>query len=131
MRADAECVRSDPRIVLSFRKPIRIYKVMRILGKNKTLETRDTGAINMATNAIGVLSNDHKIRIVRTDLLVDDRCRAPRADSVGMTIVGVGRGVLVRSAAAKGRHRSSVFMCALIAGRYMRVVNASWKTFTT
>ena len=70
-----------------FSKLIRIDKVMRILGINKTLETRRTSAINIVTNAMGILWNNHKIRVVRVDLKGDDRCRAFTADPRGMTIV--------------------------------------------
>ena len=55
---------------------------------NKTLDTRRAGVINMDTNPMGVLSSDHVIRIVRIDLIGDDRCCAPTADPRCMAIVG-------------------------------------------
>ena len=97
---------------------------MRILGMNKTLEIRRTGVIIYATIAMGILSNEHSIRIVRIDIMGDDRSLAPTADPRGMRTVGDGRDLLVRSTAGKDTHRASVFTCALLADRYTIVTNS-------
>ena len=75
---------------------------------NVTLEIRLANFINMVTNDIGIMSDNHKIWIVMIDLMGDDRSRAPSADPRRMTIVGVRRKLLVRSAAVKDTRRTSV-----------------------
>ena len=65
---------------------------MQILGINMTLKIRRARVINMATNLRWILSSNHEIRIVRVDLMGDDKGYAPIPDPRGMKILGVRRG---------------------------------------
>ena len=130
MRRDAECVQSDPKVGLSLRYTFRIDRIMRIPEINMTLEIRRMFVINMVTNAMGTLYNNHKTRIVRVDVMGDDRSRAPTSGPRGMTIVDVGRDLRVRSTAVKYTRRKSVFKCVLLVGSCMEVAIAPWKNFT-
>ena len=130
MRTDAECVQSDPKIGLSLQNTVRIYRIMRIPVINMTLEIRRVVVINMVTNAMGTLYNNHKTRIVRVDLMGDDRSRAPTAGPRGMKIVDVGRDLRVRSTAVKYTRRKIGLTSALLVGSCMEVAIVTRKNFT-
>ena len=87
-------------------------------------------AININTNARGIQTDNHKIRIVKIDIMGDIRCREPTTDPRGMEIVGAERDLLARNAARKKHPSDKCFACSQLAEGCMRVANVPWKNLT-
>ena len=58
-----------------------------IMGTDSIVEIHLTSITNMATNVNQIMSNDHKIQIVKINLAVSDHSRASTADRRIMKIV--------------------------------------------